>query len=82
MVLAFKTIISKFYLFPLRCFSYLASSIYALSHKRVNIESYQFFLNDEGRYKSAKNFWGKKMSMKPTPLDLNKHTLYFGTSEN
>ena len=54
MVLAFKTIISKFYLFPLRCFSYLASSIYALSHKRVNIESYQFFLNDEGRYKSAR----------------------------
>ena len=60
MFLAFKTIISKFYLFPLRYFSYLASRMYALPHKSMNIESYQFFLSDEARDKSAKNFWEKK----------------------
>ena len=82
MYLAFKIIISKFYLFPLRYFSYLASHMYALPHKSMNIESYQFFLNDEGRDKSAKNFWGKKQSVKTT-LDLNKSgMLYFGTSKN
>ena len=42
-------------MFQLFSFKYICPA-----NKRVNIESYQFFLNDEKRYKSAKNFLGKK----------------------
>ena len=54
MTLVSKTIISKLYLFLLRCCCYLTPGMYVLPLKTVDIENYQFFLIGRGRNKSTK----------------------------